>query len=146
MIIKTLLALHGAPHFNILLDKPLNHKRRFIVLTAQAIEHEHQQNVKLALQGHLLYFLDCIPVLGGNLKARNTLFRKFLDDFPAGVLFTKLPAILFLHGNIVLVHLSNGRHPVQADNTLFDCLGDAACCIANRLKHLLCHIYSSLSG
>ena len=141
MIVKTLLALHGAPYFDILLDEPLHHKGRFIVLASQAVKHEYQQNIKFSLQGHLLYLLNGVPVLGGDLDAGNALLGKFLDDFPSGVLFAKLPAILLLHGDVVLFHLSHGGHPVQTDNTLFDCLDGAFGNTTDRLDYLLCHIY-----
>ena len=112
VIVKPLLALHGAPYFNILLDKPFHHKGRFIVLAAQPVEHKHQQNIKFALQGHLLYLLNRVPVPGGDLKPGNAFFRKFLGNLPAGVLPAKSPARLLLHGNIVFVNLSYGRHPI----------------------------------
>ena len=51
MIIKPLLALHGAPYLDVLLDKPLHHKGRFVILAAQPVKHEYQQNIKPALQG-----------------------------------------------------------------------------------------------
>ncbi len=49
MGIKPLLALHGAPYLNAVLDKPLNNKGGFIVPTAQAVKHEYQKNVKLTV-------------------------------------------------------------------------------------------------
>ena len=53
------------PYFNILFDKPLHHKGCFIILAAQAVKHEYQQNIKFSLQGHLLYLLKGIVRLPG---------------------------------------------------------------------------------
>ena len=55
MIVKALLALLCAPDLYTILGKPLHHKGRFIVLAAQPVKHEHQQDVKLPLAG---VFLD----------------------------------------------------------------------------------------
>ena len=47
MVIKPLLTFAGTPHLDALLNKPLNHERRFIVASAQAVKHENQQDIEL---------------------------------------------------------------------------------------------------
>ena len=46
-----LLALVGAPHFNAVLDKPFQHKRRLTLDPPQPVEHIDQQDVKLPVAG-----------------------------------------------------------------------------------------------
>ena len=46
-----LLALVGAPHFNAVLDKPFQHKRRLALDPPQPVEHIDQQDVKLPVAG-----------------------------------------------------------------------------------------------
>ena len=118
MIIKTLLALHGAPYLNAVFHKPFDDKRSFIVLAAQAVKHENQQNIKPTLQGQLLDFLNSVPILGRFLKTGNAFLGKLLDNFPAGLSLDKLPAKLLLHGNIVFLHLPHRGNTVKAYNTL----------------------------
>ena len=110
--IKPLLALLGAPYLDAVLHKPLHHKGRLVIFAAQAVKHEHKQDVKCALQGQLLDFLHSVPVFGRNLEARNPFFGKLPDDLPSGLTLGKLPAILFLHGNIVLFYLSHSGNSV----------------------------------
>ena len=145
MGVKTLLTFHGAPDFNALLDKPLHDKRRFIVPAAQAVKHENQQNIKLAFQGHFLNFLYCVSVLGGDFEAGNSFFGKFFHDLPAGLPTAKLPAILLLHGNVVLFHLAYRGYTVKAHHTLFDSLSDQLRNLLYALHDFFSHIYLSLS-
>lgn len=118
MIVKPLLSLHGAPNLDAVLHEPFHHKGRFIVPAAQAVKHEHQQDVKLALQGHPLDFLDGVPILGRLLEAGNALLGKLLDDLPFVLTLDKLTAKLLLHGNVVFLHLPHRGNTVKTDNTL----------------------------
>lgn len=44
-----LLALMGTPHFDAVLDKPFQHKRRFTFDSSEAVKHIHQQNVEFTV-------------------------------------------------------------------------------------------------
>ena len=113
VIIETLLSLHRAPNLDAVLHEPLHHKGSFIVLSAQAVKHEYQQNIKLALQGHPLYLLYCVPFLGRDLEAGNTFLGKLLDDLPSRLTLDKLTAKLLLHGNVVFFYLSHRGNTVK---------------------------------
>ena len=113
VVIHLLLPFHCAPHFNAVADEPLHHERCFIIPPPQAVEHEHQQDVKLPLLGILADLLNGIAVSSSYLEARDTLFRKFFEDRPPLAL-CKLTAALLLHGDIIFVYLSLGRNTVEA--------------------------------
>ena len=101
MVIETLLALADAPHFNSVLDKPFNHKRRFIIYSAYSVKHKHQQNFKFSSECRLFQILYCVAVFSRNLKAGYAFFLKLLNYYPA-VAVSKFSARLLLHRNIVL--------------------------------------------
>lgn len=138
MIIKPLLSLHSTPYFDAVLYKPLDYKRRLIVLAAQAVEHEYQQNVKPALQGQFLDFLNSVPVLCGLLEPGYAFLGKLLDDFPASLPLNKLPAKLFLHRDVVFFNLPYRRDTVKAYNVL--------CAVWGKLDDLFRHIDFLLFG
>ena len=52
--VKPLLPLLRAPHPDAIFHKPFHHKGRFVRDTSDAVKHEHQQNIKLALLGMFL--------------------------------------------------------------------------------------------
>ena len=54
MAVKALLALSGAPHLYSVLNKPLNHERRFVIYPAYSVKHKDQQNIKLLSERRLL--------------------------------------------------------------------------------------------
>lgn len=111
MAFKLLFALFYAENADALLGEPLDHERRFVIAPAKAVEHKHEQYVKALVHGVLAQFLDGISIIGGNLKARNSLFAQFLDDIPP-LLLGKFAAFDALHGDIVMVYLSLGGHAI----------------------------------
>jgi hypothetical protein len=108
MVVEPLLALYGAPNLYAVLDEPFHHKGRFIVLAAQAVKHIDQQNFKLALHCIPLHFLDSVTLFRGDLEAGNAFFVKLICQDPLRVSLDELPAILPLHGDIILFHLPDG--------------------------------------
>ncbi len=54
VIVKPLLTLLGTPNPDAVLDEPFHHKGRFVCDPPDAVKHEHQQNIKLALPGPFL--------------------------------------------------------------------------------------------
>ena len=85
MIVKPLLPLLGAPDLYAVLDKPLHNKGGLVCDTANAVKHEHQQDVKLPLAGVLFDDLELVPVLRPDLMAGNTVLLflvKWSSPFP----------------------------------------------------------------
>ena len=113
MVVEPLLSLLGTPHLDAVLDEPLHHKRRLILLAAQPVEHEHQQDIEFVLRRVPLDLLDSVTVFRGNLKTGNPLLRKLPGNAPA-LLSGKLPAPLLLHRDVVLLHLAFGGNPIEA--------------------------------
>ena len=113
MIIHLLLPFHCAPHFDSVADEPLHHKGRLIVPPPQAVEHEHQQDVKLPFLGILTDLLNGVAVSGSYLETGDALFRKLFDDRPS-LAFRKFTAVLFLHRDIIFFYLSFGRDSIEA--------------------------------
>jgi hypothetical protein len=107
--IKSLFSLVDAPHSYPRLNEFLDHEGRFRRYAADAVEHEHQQDVKLPFAGVFFYELYLIAVSGMNLKAGDAVFLFLSDDCPAlpiGELVTRLA----LHGDVrfvvlVVIHL-----------------------------------------
>ena len=83
MIIHLLLPFHCAPHFDSVSDEPLYYEGRLIVPPSQAVEHEHQQDVKLPFLGVLADLLNGVTVSGSHLETGDALFRKLFDDRPS---------------------------------------------------------------
>ena len=113
MIIHLLLPFHCAPHFDSVADEPLHHEGRLIISPSQAVEHEHQQDVKLPFLGILTDLLNRVAVSSSHLETRDTFFRKFFDDRPSLAL-RKFTAVLFLHRDIIFFYLSFGRDSIEA--------------------------------
>ena len=67
--VKPLLTLHRAPHRYPLFYKPFQYKRRFVILSAQTVEHEDQQDIKLLFFRFPLDFLQFVSICRGDLKA-----------------------------------------------------------------------------
>ena len=105
MGIKSLFPLHRAPDLDSVLHEPFNHKGRFVLLAAEAVKHEHQQNVKFALSRIPLDVLDRITVLCRNFEAGDAFFRKLLCNLPS-VGLGKFMALLLLHRDIIFFDLS----------------------------------------
>ena len=113
MIIHLLLPFHCAPHFDSVADEPLYYEGCLIVPPPQAVEHEHQQDVKLPFLSVLADLLNRVTVSGSHLETRDTFFRKFFDDRPS-LAFRKFTAVLFLHRDIIFFYLSFGRDSIEA--------------------------------
>ena len=116
VVVKPLLALLGAPDPDAVLDEPFHHKGRFIRDPPDAVKHEHQQNIKLALPSPFLDDLQLVPVFRPYLVTGNAVLLFLVNNCPAHFL-TKGVAGFPLHGNvglvfIVVIHLLIGRHPV----------------------------------
>ncbi len=69
MRIDPLFALIDAPDLNTVVDEPLDYERCFFGSSADAVEHEHQQNIKFALLGIFLDELYLVTVIGADLEA-----------------------------------------------------------------------------
>ena len=67
--VKPLLTLHRAPHRYPLFYKPFQYKRRFVILSAQTVEHEDQQDIKLLFFRFPLDFLQFVSSCRGDLKS-----------------------------------------------------------------------------
>lgn len=93
-----------APDLNALIDEPFNYERGFFGSSANAVEHEHQQNIEFALFGVFLDKLDLVSVAGADLEAGHAVFLLFVHDSPAHP-FRKLAAGFSLHRDIRLVLL-----------------------------------------
>lgn len=124
MGIKTLLTLLGTPYPDAVLNKPLYHKGRFVSDTPDAVKHEHQQNIELALLGPFLDDLELIAVFGPYLVAGHAVLLFLVNNRPAH-LFTEAVTLPALHGDvglafIVIVHLLVGGHSIQTVNASSD--------------------------
>ena len=82
-----------------------------VITATEAVKHEHQQDVKLALHCGLLDFLKFVTFFGRFLEAGNAFFGELLDDLPA-LTFCKVAAGFFLHGDVVFLDLSLCRNTV----------------------------------
>ena len=74
VIVESLLTFPGAPHFDSLLSKPLNHEGRLVIASADAVEHEYQQHIELVQNGSFLDLYDGVSGVGADLIARDTFF------------------------------------------------------------------------
>ena len=123
VVVETLLTLLGTPYPDAVSYKPFYDKWRFICDASDAVKHEHQQNIKLALSGVFLDDLQLVTGFCADFVARHALFLFFMDDDPA-LCFSKLVTRLALHGNVcfvvrVEIHLLVSGHTVQAADTVF---------------------------
>ena len=69
MRVDPLFTLVDTPYLNAVTDEPLDYEGRFFSSSANAVEHEHQQNIELALFGIFLDELDLVTVIGADLEA-----------------------------------------------------------------------------
>ena len=118
MVVETLLTLLGTPYPDAVPYKPFHNKGSFICDTTDTVEHEHQQNVELALPCIVLDDLQLVAGGGADFVARHALFLFFMDDDPA-LRFSELMASLSLHGQVSFmvgseIHLLIGGNAVQA--------------------------------
>ena len=108
MRFKSLLAFFHAPHFNArCLDKPFYNEWCFVINSSDTVKHEHQQHVKFLVQCRFLQINDCVTVLGRHLKAGNAFFLIFFYDFPILPIFYKFLAGSPLHGDVVVMVLTD---------------------------------------
>ena len=124
MAIEALLPLLGAPYLDPVLYEPFHHKRRFVSDTPDAVKHEHQQNIELALLGPFFDDLEFVAVFGPYLVAGYAVLLFFVNNRLAH-LFTEAVALSALHGDvglafIVIVHLLVGGHSIQTVNASSD--------------------------
>ena len=118
MVVETLLTLLGTPYPDAVPYKPFHNKGSFICDTTDTVEHEHQQDVKLAPPGIVLDDLQLVAGGGPDFVAGHAFFLFFMDDDPA-LRFSELMASLSLHGQVSFmvgseIHLLIGGNAVQA--------------------------------
>ena len=101
---KPLLSLIDAPDPDTMFHEPLHYEGGLIRFAAQTVEHEHKQDVELALFSPILEKLEFVPVIGADLKAGYTVFLFLAYNDPAHLL-SELPAGFTLHWDISLVLL-----------------------------------------
>ena len=114
MVVKALFAFSGTPDLDALLGKPLHHERCLIIPPADAVEHENQQYVKLVEQCPLLDFHNGVAGVGVDFISGNALLRDFIDDLPIRMARRILAAGQLLHGNVIVIYLSDGGDAVKA--------------------------------
>ena len=102
MGVDPLLTLIDAPHTDVVLNQPLHHEGSFLGSSADAVEHEHQQDIKLALLGILFDLLDLVTLTGTLFEARDTVLLFLEDDGPTH-LVCKLSTGPSLHRDVCLV-------------------------------------------
>lgn len=118
VVVETLLTLLGTPYPDAVPYKPFHNKGSFICDTTDTVEHEHQQDVKLAPPGIVLDDLQLVAGGGPDFVAGHAFFLFFMDDDPA-LRFSELMASLSLHGQVSFmvgseIHLLIGGNAVQA--------------------------------
>ena len=69
MIFELLLPLNGAPYFNAVFNEPFHNERGLVLFTAQAVKHEHEQDIKFFHGGVFLDLQDSVTILSRNLEA-----------------------------------------------------------------------------
>ena len=84
--------------------EPFHHKGCLIRFATQAVKHEHQQDVELALLGPLFEKLQLVPVAGADLVAGHSVLLLLMHDGPAH-LRGELPAGFALDRDIRLILL-----------------------------------------
>ena len=118
VVIEALFTFTGAPNLNALLNKPLHNKGCFIVPPANAVEHENQQHIELVHDGSLLNLHNGIPVIGAYLVTGDAFFGNLINDLPVRVGRRIFAASQLLHGNVIMIHLADGRNTVEAYDSL----------------------------
>ena len=104
MALEPLLSLVDTPYPDALFNKPLDHKGSLVRFTPEAVEHEYQQDIELALFGLFLDELQLVPVIGADLVTRHTSLLFFSYDGPAHF-SGKLPAGFALYRDVRLIHV-----------------------------------------
>ena len=114
VVIKPLLPLLGAPDPDAVLDKPLHYKGRFVRDPSDAVKHEHQQNIKLALPGAFLDDLQLVPIFGSYLVAGHTVLLFLVDDIIKKMRFSFLGVEVELQStaNDSLVVIGSEKHTI----------------------------------
>ena len=107
MAVESLLAFLDAPDADSMRHEPLHHERCFIIAAAKAVEHEYQQNIEFPCQRIRLDLHDGVSVFGFDLVAGHTLLIKLLDDLPSSLGLHKFPTGNALHGDVVVIYLTN---------------------------------------
>ena len=105
MVVKTLLPFTDAPDSNAVPCQPFHNKRRLIVPPSDPVKHIDQKDIKFSGEGSLPDLQNGVPLLHGQLIARNPFFGKFLFDLPTSLL-GKCAAGNALHRDIVFLYLS----------------------------------------
>ena len=118
MVIKPLLAFSRAPDFDSLLDKPLHHKGRFVLASAKTVKHENQKDIELMQHGASLDLNDGIARIGADFVARHSLFGDFVNNLPVWMTCDIFAACGFLHGDVVMIDLSDGGDAVKTEDSL----------------------------
>ena len=101
MALHLLLTFHHAPHFDTVLGKPFEYKRRFVLYPSETVEHKDEQNIELVSQCGFFELLDRISVIRRHAESGNALLFLFHYYRPA-VSLSELSAGLSLHRNIIL--------------------------------------------
>ena len=122
VVVETLLTLLGTPYPDAVPYKPFHNKGSFICDTTDTVEHEHQQNVELALPCIVLDDLQLVAGGSPDFVARYAFFLFLMDDDPA-LRLSELMASLSLHGQVsfmvgIEIHLLIGGNAVQATDTV----------------------------
>ena len=122
VVVETLLTLLGTPYPDAVPYKPFHNKGSFICDTTDTVEHEHQQNVELALPCIVLDDLQLVAGGGADFVTGHAFFLFFMDDDPA-LRLSEFVASLSLHGQVsfmvgIEIHLLIGGNAVQATDTV----------------------------
>ena len=118
VVIEALFTFTGAPDLYALLNKPLHHKGCFIIPPANTVEHENQQHIELVHDGPLLNLHNGIAVIGADLVTRDAFFGNLINDLPVRVGRRIFAAGQLLHGDVIMIHLADGRNTVEAYDSL----------------------------
>ena len=118
MVVETLLTLLGTPYPDAVPYKPFHNKGRFICDTTDTVEHEYQQDIKLAPPGIVLDNLELVTGGGPDFVAGHTFFLFLMNNDPS-LRFSEFVASLSLHGQVsfmvgIEIHLLIGGNAVQA--------------------------------
>lgn len=116
MIVEMLFPLLGTPHPDAIFYEPFHHKRRLVRDPPDAVKHEHQQDVKLALLGAFFYKLELVTVFGPYLMSGNAVLLLLVNNRPA-LFLRKTVAGFSLHQEvcltfIIVIHLFIGGYSV----------------------------------
>ena len=118
VVVETLLTLLGTPYPDAVPYKPFHNKGSFICDTTDTVEHEYQQDIKLAPPGIVLDNLELVTGGGPDFVAGHTFFLFLMNNDPS-LRFSEFVASLSLHGQVsfmvgIEIHLLIGGNAVQA--------------------------------